>query len=219
MTAANFGKDRKGTVIDRKFEGGMAAGGVNLVVAKLQPIIGSQVGIGGHMNLKKIMQAAHRLRYHPLSETNPIHYTMTGFRARRFITESADVASIGHNAFRFTLHWVQFIANGLHDMNIGPVGFMMNLDGKFQSTVYLPTIEIEVQLNEDYSYTNGRCVVDIWKMHNQMMGACSYERNFIDYMLLTEVAQKQVTEMACRLMDDVMPLVVRTVKRSKILTW
>merc|ERR1739838_829072 len=157
-------------------EGGMAAGGVNLVVAKSQPIIGSQVGIGGHMNLKKIMQAAHRLRYHPLSETNPIHYTMTGFRARRFITESADVASIGHNAFRFTLHWVQFI-------------------------------------------TNGRCVVDIWKMHNQRMGACSYERNFIDYMLLTEVAQKQVTEMACRLMDDVMPLVVRTVKRSRILTW
>jgi len=44
-------------------------------------------------------------------------------------------------------------------------------------------------------FTNGRCVVGIKQMHTQVMGACSYEKNLVDYLTKSEIAQNQITEM------------------------
>jgi len=44
-------------------------------------------------------------------------------------------------------------------------------------------------------FTNGRCVVGIKQMHTQVMGACSYQKNLVDYLIKSEIAQNQVTEM------------------------
>merc|ERR1739838_1138554 len=56
-------------------------------------------------------------------------------------------------------------------------------------------------------------------MHTQVMGACSYEKNLVDYLTKSEIAQNQITEMTCHLMDDIMYRVVRAINNKSILTW
>merc|ERR1739838_946560 len=53
----------------------------------------------------------------------------------------------------------------------------------------------------------------------QVMGACSYQKNLVDYLIKSEIAQNQVTEMTCNLMEDIMHRVVDAIKDNSILTW
>merc|ERR1739838_927540 len=72
VAASGFGYSSAGVVVDGAFEAGLSAGGVGQVVANLSPVLGSDIDIAGHINFKKIIKTAHRLKYRGQSNTAPL---------------------------------------------------------------------------------------------------------------------------------------------------
>merc|ERR1739838_476517 len=181
--ASTYADDKKGVEINAMFEGGLSSNAIGHVVASLRPVLGAEIGIVGHVNMKKITKSAHRLRYRGISDDTPVKYGMSKFRVRKFNVASATIGSIGYNEFRVTFNNMDFIAKGGFDMVVDPNGIGLDLGGRLQSSAYLPSVQVNVQLNADDSFTIGRCVVDVKKLHIQVLGACSYEQNFKDYLI------------------------------------
>merc|ERR1739838_1154492 len=128
VAASGFGYSSAGVVIDGAFEAGLSAGGVGQVVANLSPVLGADIDIAGHINFKKIIKTAHRLKYRGLSNTAPLDYSMDKFRTRRFSVAAATVGSIGHNEFRLNFKDMPFLATGKFDMTVGAIG--LDLGGR-----------------------------------------------------------------------------------------
>merc|ERR1739838_931930 len=148
--ASTYADDKKGVEINAMFEGGLSSNAIGHVVASLRPVLGAEIGIVGHVNMKKITKSAHRLRYRGISDDTPVKYGMSKFRVRKFNVASATIGSIGYNEFRVTFNNMDFIAKGDFDMVVDPNGIGLDLGGRLQSSAYLPSVQVNVQLNADF---------------------------------------------------------------------